>query len=71
MAKELQEVWDHLGATTQPPLADVCEIDLGRANEDDRNPGECVVCEKFADEARIHESPGTAECCQGCDGKEN
>ncbi len=63
MAKKFQEIWDYMSGA--PTLGDVTEIEKG--DERNRPPGECVVCEKFAKEALIHESPRTAKCCQGCD----
>ncbi len=62
---ELQNVWDHLAR--DKTLAEVGEVNRGVLDDADRPHGVCWPCKKLADEAMFHESPGTAECCKGCD----
>lgn len=67
MAK-LQEVWDFLAGNNN--LGDECDVNRGILNDADRPHGVCWACKKLAEEALIHEAPGTAECCKGCDAYE-
>lgn len=61
----LQEVWDYLGG--DKTVADIADVERGGMSDADRPVGECWPCKKFADKARLHESPARAECCRGCD----
>ena len=65
--KQLQDVWDYVEGGDYSSLGDVADIKRGPLKEKNRPVGECWPCKKFADEAFIHESPGTAGCCRGCD----
>lgn len=65
MNNPLQEVWDHCAG--KPTLEDRTTIERGQLKEKDRPVGECRACGRFAKGAMIHESPGTAKCCIGCD----
>ena len=65
MSERLNEVWDYLN--NNPSLGEITDVKRGALKDQDRPTGECWPCGKFADEAMIHESPGTAKCCQGCD----
>lgn len=66
--KPLQDVWDYLGGS--PKLGDIAGVRRGKIKNKQAETmiarGDCVVCEKFAKEAMIHESPGKAKCCHGC-----
>ncbi len=63
--KGLQEVWDYVG--DNPSLEDLADGERGVLNDEDRPVGECWACGRFMEGAMIHEQPGTAECCRGCD----
>jgi hypothetical protein len=62
---ELRELFK--SASGGNTLGDICEVSRDKLNEQDRPAGECWACEKFAVKALIHESPGKAKCCIGCD----
>lgn len=63
--KKLQDVWDHLGGNES--VGDTADVEKGVLRDEDRPQGVCWACNKFADGAFIHESPGSAQCCIGCD----
>ena len=48
-------------------LGDTANVNRGILRDEDRPHGVCWPCKKLAEEAMTHESPGTAECCKGCD----
>ena len=64
-AEGLKEVWDYLKGN--PMLGDVASVRRGVLKDEDRPAGECWACGRFAEGAMLHEQPGTAECCKGCD----
>jgi len=64
--KQFQEIWDY--CSNGGTLGQNVNIKAGKLKNEDRPEGECWACKKFAEEAMIHESPGTAECCKECDG---
>lgn len=68
--KDLQEVWDYTKKHCGDSIGDLCNVERGTANENNRLPGECIVCKRFAASALIHEQPGTARCCRDCDAAE-
>ncbi len=65
--------WPCQGYVETPPnirnISERCIIEfcLGLLKDKDRPVGECWACGRFAKGALIHESPGTALCCKGCD----
>ncbi len=65
--RKLQEVWDHLNGSGNGTLGDVADVQQGQLDEKDRPVGVCWACGKFAENSFIHEQPGTAGCCKGCD----
>ena len=72
MKNKLNEVWDFMGGNKT--LGDVAFAERGKLSEKTAQEmiarGECVACKKFAENALIHESPGTAKCCKGCPAEE-
>lgn len=66
--KKLQDIWDYMKNNTT--LGDIASVKRGEIKGKYRPFGICYPCAKFAKEAMIHESPGTAKCCQDCDAKE-
>lgn len=62
---ERENVWGYLRKSET--LGDKCDVNRGVLDDADRPWGDCWACVEFADEALVHESPGTANCCKGCD----
>lgn len=71
MSTKLNEVWNYLKGNNR--FDSIADVKRGELTEKEakslRKHGICVPCQKFIDEALIHESPGTAKCCQNCECK--
>ena len=63
--KPLQDVWDHLDGNKT--VGDIAALKKGVLRDEDRPDGVCWACKRFADGSMIHDSPGKAQCCIGCD----
>ncbi len=62
--------WPCQGYVETPPnkaKLDDADVRRGLLKDKDRPVGECWACGRLAKGALIHESPGTARCCIGCD----
>ena len=64
---QLNEIFDYVKQNCGQQLGDIADVQRGALNEKDRPKGVCWPCSKLAKEAMLHESPGTAKCCIGCD----
>ena len=62
---QLDDIWGYLDKNKT--LDKTADITRGTLSNENRPRGVCVPCAFFFENAMIHESPGTAECCKDCD----